>query len=508
MFGLSKNKHRMLNDAFTSASDVGITAKVVGKSMTEKQFIEAELLRWKKSPERQAMLEGERYYNGEHDILRRKRTVIGEGGKLQEVDNLPNNRIVDNQYAKAVDQKVNFSFGNPITFDTENEVYSEALEMVFNKRFHRMLKNIGENAFNCGIAWLYPYLNEVGELRFMRFEPFEIKPFWKDAEHTMLDFIARLYQVEVYEGTDYTVKEKVELYYIDRIERYDFEDGELIPDGFDYISDYIVFEDESGAYNTYNWGRIPLIPFKRNNREIPLIRKVKSIQDGINMMLSDFENNMQEDSRNTILIIKNYDGQNLAEFRHNLATFGAVKVKTIDGSEGGVDALQVQVNADNYKAILEVFKKALIENAMAFDAKDERMSGTPNQMNIQSMYSDIDLDANNIETEFQASFEELLELVNMYFINKGIGDFRGEKVSVIFNRNMMFNETESIDNCVKSVGILSDETIVAQHPWVTDVKGEIERKKEEKKENFDEYANAFAPIGNTSEAEGGEGDEE
>jgi hypothetical protein len=113
-----------------------------------------------------------------------------------------------------------------------------------------------------------------------------------------------------------------------------------------------------------------------------------------------------------------------------------------------------------------------------------------------------------METEFQASFEELLEFVNMYFINKGIGDFRNEKVDVIFNRNMMFNETEAIDNCVKSVGLLSDETIVAQHPWVNDVKGELERKKEEKQENLDEYANAFTPINSTSDDEGGEGDAE
>jgi SPP1 family phage portal protein len=506
LFGKSKNKHRLLNP-FSTPDDVGITSTEVGKNISDKQFIEMELLRWKQSRERNEMLEGERYYNGEHDILKRKRTVIGKDGKLQEVDNLPNNRIVDNQYKKMVDQKVNFLVGKPITFDTENEAYSDALDTVFNKRFHRTLKNICENSFNCGKGWLYPYLDEVGELRCMRFEPFEIKPFWKDAEHTILDFGARLYQVEVYEGTTYTIKEKVELYYPDRIERYDFDDGILIPDNDSPTSDYIVFEDENGVNTAYNWGRVPLIPFKRNNREIPLIRNVKTLQDGINMMLSDFENNMQEDSRNTILIIKNYDGQNLAEFRHNLATFGAVKVKTIDGSEGGVDALQVEVNAENYKAILEVFKKAIIENAMAYDAKDDRMNGTPNQMNIQSMYSDIDLDANNMETEFQASFEELLEFVNMYFINKGMGDFRNEKVDVIFNRNMMFNETESIDNCVKSVGLLSDETIVAQHPWVTDVKGELERKKEEKQENLDEYANAFTPISTASD-EGGEGDEE
>ncbi len=39
-----------------------------------------------------------------------------------------------------------------------------------------------------------------------------------------------------------------------------------------------------------------------------------------------------------------------------------------------------------------MFKKALIENAGGYDAKEDRLSGNPNQINIQSM-SDIDLDA-------------------------------------------------------------------------------------------------------------------
>lgn len=50
-------------------------------------------------------------------------------------------------------------------------------------------------------------------------------------------------------------------------------------------------------------------------------------------MISDFENNMQEDARNTILVLKNYDGENLGEFRHNLSTYGAVKVR----EDGGVE---------------------------------------------------------------------------------------------------------------------------------------------------------------------------
>lgn len=142
-----------------------------------------------------------------------------------------------------------------------------------------------------------------------------------------------------------------------------------------------------------------------------------------------------------------------------------------------METLEIKVNAENYKAILELLKKALIENEMGFDAKDDRLSGNPNQMNIQSMYSDIDLDANDMETELQAAFEEILWFVNVYFGSTGKGDFDGETVNIIFNRDMLMNETEAIANCQASVGILSDETIVGQHPWVDDPQEEIERLK-------------------------------
>ena len=81
---------------------------------------------------------------------------------------------------------------------------------------------------------------------------------------------------------------------------------------------------------------------------------------------------------------------------------------------------------------------------MGYDAKDDRLSGNPNQMNIQSMYSDIDLDANDMETELQAAFEEILWFVNSHLANTGQGDFEGEEVTIIFNRDILINETEVI----------------------------------------------------------------
>lgn len=484
MFNFLKDKHRLLNPI--GPLPVGTMSERIPKDISEIDFITAELIRWKKSPQRMAMIDGERYYQGDHDINHRKRTVIGEDGKLIEVTNLPNNKIVDNQYAKAVDQKTNYLLGNPFTIETDDATYHDQLQEIFDRDFLRLLKNVGVDALNCGIGWIYIYYDAEGALRFKRFEPYEVMPLWKDAEHTELDCLVRLYEVEVYTGS-WSIEEKVELYYPDRIERYDFTSDVLVPDVTDPVSNYICLEDESGKATTYGWGRVPIVPFKYNGKERPLITKVKSLQDSINELLSDFQNQMQEDPRNTILVLKNYDGTDLGEFRRNLATYGAVKTRTVEGAEGGVEVLQVDVNATNYQVILDIFKKKLIENAMTFDSKDERLSGTPNQMNIQSMYSDIDLDADNTEMEFQAGLEQL-----MWFINMHLSVTEPQDVKFVFDRGILMNEAEMIQNCGASSGIISDKTIISRHPWVTDVEEEIERMEEEKtSEGADPFQEAF-----------------
>ena len=460
---------------FNFGMDLPPIAREKNQVMTDKEFIEREIARFKASAKRREMLTGERYYRGQHDVLWKRRQAIGEDGELVEVKNLPNNRVVDNQYKKMVVQKVNYLVGQPITFQSDNRKFMDELKKLFGRRFMKLLKRIGVDAENEGIVWLYPTYDDDGCLIFKKFKGHEVIPGWRDADHTILDYAIRVYAMISYSGTaNETIVEKVEVYDETGIHYFQLDGGHLTPEE-PFHEAYFTVEGE----HPFNWTKIPLIPFKRDADEIPLIRNAKSLQDGINDILSNFENNMEEDSRNTILILVNYDGENLGTFRRNLATYGAVKVKTVDGAAGDLKTLQVEVNAENYKVILEIFKKALIENCMGFDAKDDRLGGQPNQMNIQSMYSDIDLDANDMETEFQASFEELLWFIRCHFANTGVGDFDLDTLEIIFNRDLPMVESEVINNIRNSVGILSDETLVAQHPWVDDVQLELERKARE-----------------------------
>lgn len=439
------------------------------------------LTQWLNSPQRKEMLLAKDYYDGKQDILNRERTVINESGQLSPVNNLPNNKLVDNQYSRLVDQKTNFALGKPITIATSDESYLEELTKLFNRKFARQIRLLGEEAISSGIAYLYPYYNESGEFKLKVFPGYEIMPIWSDSNHTDLVEAVRYYADNLLDGGKLRPVNVVEIYSREGIDRYIMETAGLVQHPFEPHIDYLVMEDQ-----TFNWERLPIIPFKYNAKEIPLIRRVKGLQDALNQVLSDFQNNMEEDPRNTILVLKNYDGTDLASFRRNLATYGTVKVTTVDGVQGGLETLNVEVKAENYKAILMQLKRAIVENGRGFDAKEERMDGDPNQMNIESMYTDIDLDVDQMETEFQYGFDELKWFVDQHFINMGLGDFTEEKIEFIFNRDIFINENAMIDNCVKSVGIISNKTILSRHPWVADVQRELDQLEEDKQQEMDE----------------------
>lgn len=466
--------------------------------ISDKRFLELEIMRWKKLESddkpttRGWQVAGERYFNNDHDILKRKRTAIGKGGRLVELENVPNNQIVDNQYAKAVTQKVNYLVGKPFTIASDDNAYAEHLHYYFDKKFKRTLKNILTDSLNQGVGWVYIYIDDTGDLAFKRIESYEIKPFWKDSEHQELEMAVRLYEIEAYKDNEIIeIVEKVEVFTENGIDRYYFDSGTLRPDDPPHLNYFQVKKKDvsTGEEVTadYNWLKIPLVCFKYNNNEIPLIKMVKSLQDGINLMISDFENRMQEDSRNTILILENYDGEDLGSFRSKLSQYGAVKVRSDKEMSGGVRTLTLEFSAENYQAILRILKEALIENAKSYDAKDDRLSGVPNQMNIQSMYNDIDLDANDMETEIQAAFSEMTFFINQHLINSGKGDYTKQEFTVTFNRSTLVNTGEKIEQCKNSIELISTETILKNHPFVDNVDAELKRLEKQKKAEMDSY---------------------
>lgn len=92
--------------------------------------------------------------------------------------------------------------------------------------------------------------------------------------------------------------------------------------------------------------------------------------------------------------------------------------------------------------------------------------------------------------------------IDIYLSESNQGVYKDIKVELIFNKNIKVNETETIANCVSSKGVISNKTIMANHPWVQDPVLEQKQMDEEKEEfeiNFDNV-----PVPNKSVGEANE----
>ena len=208
------------------------------------RYLELVLRKWLDSPQRNEQLLAEKYYDGDHDILQRKRMVMNAEGTLTPVENLPNNRLVDNQYRKLVDQKTNYVLGKPLTIATEKEEYLKLLGEVFSKKVHRTLRVLAQHAVDGGIAWLYPYYDEEGNFKIAEFPAYEICPIWKDKAHTELDCGMRYYPEEVFLDNGGTkLIFHVDLFTNHGITHFLYQGGSLVPCDLPH-TDYLFVELE------------------------------------------------------------------------------------------------------------------------------------------------------------------------------------------------------------------------------------------------------------------------
>lgn len=443
---------------------------------------------WLASEELAWMLTGERYYRTRPDILYRKKYAIGPDGELVVVKNVANNRLANNFLKKLVDQKVGYLLSKPLTLQTENEAYAEILTVdYFNEDFQRQLQNLGKEAIQKGRSWLHPYYDEDGQFRIKRFPSQELIPLWRDNDHTELDAMIRVYAFVTYEAQDKKKVTKVEYWDSSGIYRYVYEDKQIMPDvECGAYSPHFVIVNPDGEEMPFNWTRVPFICWKYNAEEQSLLEQIKTLIDDYDRQKSDNSNKL-EDTPDDILVLRNYDGENLGEFRQNLATFRAVKVMDDGtGRGGGVDTLKVELSSEAFKVHQEQNRKDIYEFGRGVDTQSDKFGSDPSGIALRFLYADLDMDCNLIEAEFQFALRQLLWFINAHLANSGAGDFEGEKVTFIFNRDILINESEAIRNAKDSVGIISDETIVANHPWTEDPAEEKDRLKAQKQEDLKE----------------------
>ena len=210
------------------------------------------------------------------------------------------------------------------------------------------------------------------------------------------------------------------------------------------------------------------------------MKKSTPIFDDYDTNTSDTSNNLQ-DVPNSIKVVRNYDGTDKGEFMQNLAIYRTAFVS----DDGDLSALNTPLDTSAIDSHLNRLKRDLYEAGNGVDTQDDNL-GNASGVALRFRYSGLDMDVDNMSNEFSASMEELVWFIKVDLAAKGLGDYMDTDFNIVFNTDMIVNETETIQNAKASVGIISDETIIANHPWVIDAQAEVEKMQKQKEQALQE----------------------
>lgn len=448
--------------------------------LTREDLIKIEIDEFNLSKERQLMIKGEQYYRVENDILDRKMIRYEDEQPVLD-ETKANNRLAHGFMHNLVDDKINYLLTKPYTMTCENSDYLKLVQETLGKRFQKRLSQLGNEASNKGIAWLHVYIDDVGQFKTMKMESEQIIPLWIDNDHEELQALIRYYQVEVYEGKEKKYVTKIEYHVPEGVEYYEVnQDGEVILDAEKYLdqpdnsSRLIPHMTVNATPNS--WERVPFIPFKNNDFELPDLQFVKTLIDNYDLTRSDIAN-LLEEIKNVIYALRGYGGESLSDFMRDLAYYKAVSLD----EDGGLDTVASNINIEAAEKHWETLKKDIFDFGQGIDENRDKIGNAPSGIALRFMYAGLDLKCNALEDNFKWGFEQLIYFVNKYLEVTRKGTPSDKEITIVFNRDIAINESQAITDCQNSVGTISDKTIIANHPWVEDVEAELEQIAEESK---------------------------
>lgn len=444
--------------------------------------------------------EADRYYKNENDILRYG--VRGrDSGPLRNADN----RIPRNFHGLLVNQKAAYMFTAPPLFDVGNASDNKKIADTLGDSYPKICKDLCVNASNHECAWLHYWIDETGRFCYAVVDSQQIIPIYcNDLDHALIAVLRTYKDIDFSTGKEITIWE-----YWDREHccSYYRKSSTISITG---LSEYTIFpgfpEDgtsEKGNVYAHGLEQVPFIPFCNNNVSTNDLKNIKPLIDAYDMVFSGFLNDL-EDIQEVIFVLTNYGGEDKKEFIEDLKKYKMVKLDD-DGAgaeKTGLDTLTISIPIEAREKFLEITRKAIFEQGQGVDPDPQKFGNTSGEA-LKHLYSLLDLKAGLMETEFREGFGKLVRAICRHL---GI---ECNQIIQTWTRTAIRSESELAEICSKSVGIISDKTILKNHPLVENADEEekqIQKEKEESEKEADFYQKAFSQ--NQKEQQGGDVDGE
>ena len=418
------------------------------------------------------ILKNKEYYDNKNQILK---TGVNPNSNDQDPLRNADNRISHNFHQLLVDEKASYMFTYPVLFDLEgNQELNKKVANVLGDDFESISKELCIEASNCSNSFLHYWIDDTFNYALVKTE--QIIPIYSNNLKKELLEVYRYYESFI-ENQPVVIFE----HWTDKeCNKYTLK-GSLSSD----VNSLYIPQERI----LHNLEKVPFIEFKNNNRNQDDLSKYKSLIDLYDKVMSGFANDL-EDIQQVIYILENYGGENLSEFLGDLKRYKSIKTESDGtGSGGGVKTLQIEIPVEARKVILEEVKKQIYESGQGLQ-QDIESVGNASGVALKFFYRKLELKAGLTETEFKKGFNKLIRAILKY-LNHNVD----VSIQQTYTRNMISNDIENSQIARNSVGIISNKTILKNHPWVEDV--EIEEKQiDDEKQAQEEYINLIPGANN------------
>lgn len=425
-----------------------LTPLILGKILNRFQTVELPKL-----------IKSYKYYKGEQAITLKKPTDTGK----------PANKIITNFCHTITDTYEGYLTGVPIQYSNDN--FDEILNIL---KYNDVKNEDGEflrQGLIFGRSFEICYIDEDKKQRFRTLDPRECIPVYDNTLNNNLLYVIRFWRSDMFDKSN--EEYIVEVYGAQSTKRYKSNVG---------FSSFTLIEEVPNFY-----GQCPITVFSLNTEEESIFHNIMSLQDAYNTLLSS-EIDDWESFCDAYMILKGaaIDEEDMEDMKkHRLL---------IMDTDAEAQYLTKDVNDVQIRNMLQLVNDNIHKIACCPDFSQESF-GTSSGIALRYRLLGFENNAAAIESNFKMALQRRIELLCSIIQLTG-GEALWRDVKITFYRNLPINleETSTIVNNLR--GLVSDETLLSQIPFISDVEEEMKKLAKQK-----EAAVSLYNFGNGEEEE-------
>lgn len=382
--------------------------------------------------------EAQRYYEGEHDILKYRMFYYNSDGDLIEDTTRSNIKISHPFFTELVDQQVQYMLSGDDSFvRSDVEGLQSKLDEYFDEDFKAELTDLLTGTITKGFDYLFAYQNEHDRLAFQYADSLgviEVRA--KDTDdncnyviYWYIDRIAKnnkvIKRIQVWDDEKTT-------YYVQN------DEGGIDLDESVDINPrpHVIYERDNSLYYK-PFGFIPFFRLDNNKKQISNLKAIKGIIDDYDIMSCGLSNNLA-DFDHPLHVVRGFEGDNLDELSQNLKTKKTIGVD----SEGGVEVHTVDIPYQARLTKMEQDEKNIYRFGMGFNSA-QIGDGNITNIVIKSRYALLDLKCNKLEIKLKQFLKKIVKVVIDEINSKNNSAYKVEDVWFDFKREVMTNASDN-----------------------------------------------------------------